>query len=311
MTDIYRYPTKLSKTGLVATLGNFDGLHLGHQELLSRVQRYKQERKLAALLLSFYPHPDLVLGKLSRAEVLCPLQRKMELLGKFNIDFLYLMRFTTNLSKLSAADFIEKYLFKQLNVSKIVLGADASVGYKREGSPEFIKNYFERSGREAEIVEFKIIGQEKISSGRIRNLLNAGNVEQVLNLLGRFYEVRGVVVKGDGRGKSIGIPTANLNTFDSMLPSDGVYACICEIPGQGVFKAVTNIGIRPTFSGKRRQLETHLLEYNSASIYKKHVNLHFVAHIRQEQKFPSVEKLVEQIKADIIKAEELLRGVNI
>ncbi len=293
---------------VVATLGNLDGIHSGHRSLLRAVRQKANEQGEggSSLAITFYPHPAKVLGKETDSSSLSSLSERLRVLSECKIDALALIHFTKSLSTMRAAQFIEEILFRNLGVEHLVLGPDAHVGFKREGTPEFIKDYFERHGRSAEILPFVMEGSERVSSGRIRKLVAAGEVLGARMLLGRSYSLEGRVVHGDGRGAQIGVPTANILTRTQLLPAHGVYAGFLALPG-GTFRAVANVGVRPTFGGRLPTLEVHAWDYAGPAFYGQRVRFTFEARLRGEQKFNSVGELVAQIRTDIESAKSCLK----
>ena len=312
MTSLARYPSKLPERGdfRVATLGNFDGFHHGHQSILERVRAQKLVSGGRALLLSFYPHPAVVLRQAAEIQRISTLHQSLSILAKYQIDFLYLVRFTAKLAAMRAQDFIEKLLFEQLDIKHLVLGPDACVGRKREGDSAFIRSAFAAAGRQAEIVSQYEHANFKVGSRLIREALAGGNLDLAATLLGRRFALEGRIVHGAGRGKSIGIPTANLHLTSQVLPPAGVYATLCRLAGQS-YQSVTNIGVRPTFEVGEQSVETHLLSYAGDNFYNQHLELEFVSYLRAEQKFSSVGALQTQIQKDIQEAGRVLGSIKI
>jgi len=292
---------------VVATLGSLDGVHLGHQALFSAVRSARDKAgKGTTLAITFYPHPAKVLGKGADNSSLGCLAERLQVLGDCGIDALALIHFTKSFSQVRAADFIEEVLFKRLGVQHLVVGPDAHVGYQREGTPQFITDYFLHNGRTAEIVPFLMDGESRVSSGRIRELISKGEVVPASALLGRSYSIQGRVVRGEGRGTTIGVPTANIRCGEQLLPKFGVYAGLLSLPA-GTFPAVANVGVRPTFGGGKPALEAHAWGYSGPSFYGTKARFSFAARLRGEQKFASVTELVSQIRSDIEAAKEMLK----
>lgn len=303
---LLRFPTKLDRQ-TVATLGNFDGVHVGHRSLLEAVAKRRRDLgdDAGTALISFYPHPAVVLGKSPGIPKITTLRQKMELLGAAGIDNLYLIHFTRELSSMRPAEFIQKILFDKLNVAHLLIGPDASVGYKREGTAEFMLDYFRKAGRKAEVLPFVDSEGERVSSRRVREQIAAGNLPLVEKLLGRPFVLDARVVRGDGRGSRIGFPTANLAAHSQILPRNGVYAGRVHLDGQS-YPAVTNIGVRPTFQGSGAvKVEAHLRGFPGGSIYGRRLRLELRYHIRDERKFSGVDELTAQIERDIACLEKL------
>jgi riboflavin kinase / FMN adenylyltransferase len=300
----------LPKGSVVASFGNFDGLHLGHQKLLDRMRAVQQGQSAAgvakSVILSFYPHPAVVLGKVKQVPIITTLRQRLKILSTYGIDYFLAMHFTPNFSTMSAGQFLEQVVLRDLGVTHLVTGPDASIGYQREGDVEFIDSCFKQAGCSYEILDELEIQNEKVSSRTIRRLIQSGRIGSVRNLLGRNFSLDSVVVGGDGRGKGIGFPTANLAVREQVLPAQGVYATKCCLGG-AIYQSVTNIGVRPTFSGQGTVVEAHLLSYEGDDFYGERVELEFIHRIRDEKKFESAAELRKQIELDVIKSLEILK----
>ncbi len=297
---IIRSIKALPKQPVVATVGNFDGVHLGHQRVLRSLQEAKQRigGNAQSLVLSFYPHPAVVLGRVASIPKITRLKQFVEELTKLDVDLLYKMRFTKALAQVSAEDFIERFLIAGLGISHFIIGPDSAFGRGREGSPEFIEEYLQRRGISSERVGLLEHGSEKISSREIREQLYAGDVAHAAKLLGRPFALYARIVKGDGRGSQIGIPTANLARSNQLLPKEGVYTTAALIDGVRL-PSVSNIGRRPTFQGQEVRVETHILDTVQDSLRGKHIELEFLSRIREEKKFADAQALVSQIHQDM------------
>ena len=292
---------------VILTLGNFDGLHLGHQALLRQVKEFAQQSNAASMLLSFYPHPSAVI----RNEVRLPLislAEKFSRLEQLGLDCFCLQRFSKAFSRLSAEAFMQ-YLFENLNIHKLVLGADAHVGADRTGDINFIRNWLTAQGRNPQetlfVPSFLEQSAKKIGSKQIRSALFAGDLAAVELALGRKYSISGRVISGQKRGRLIGFSTANLKCSHLALPPLGVYntkLTFCD--GSGSYPAVSNLGMRPTVDGTRVLLETHLLDYSGPEIYGREVEVQFYSFVRAEQKFADFDALKQQIKLDVQKAKQ-------
>ncbi len=301
---------------VVATLGNFDGVHRGHLSILNRLVEIKHElasksgKEGTVVLVSFYPHPVTVLGKGGQVPTLTTLRQKQLLLAKAGVDLLYLVHFTETFSQWSAEKFIDDLLLKTLQVSRLVIGPDARVGFRRQGTPEFISERLARSGVTTEVFPFISEEGNRISSGGIRTMLLAGEVEAAHKALGYRYALEARVIKGDGRGRTIGIPTANLAPTSQILPARGVYATLVQRENGSIHYSVTNIGIRPTFDGGKVCVESHILEGVLPEFYGERIQLHFVSKIRDEMRFSGATELVKQIKLDVAEAAKRLSRIN-
>ena len=312
-TTLYRnrHSAFVAEGPVVAAIGNMDGVHLGHQALLKRVVEAKEafaasgKGRALAVAISFYPHPAVVLRPGKESSRITNVRQKLAVLSALGVDALMLMHFTKAFAMLPAAEFVEKELLNRLNVCHLVMGADARVGFGGDGGAEFIASMFKKQGRSAEILPFVEEAGARISSGRVRKLVHGGMVEQAPALLGRNYAVEGRVVEGDRRGRTIGFPTANMRVPRHIIPANGVYVSRAELHGK-MYGGVTNIGVRPTFSGSAVSIETHFLDYGGASLYGERVELEFVARIRDEVRFASAADLIRQIEADVTKAKNVL-----
>lgn len=311
MVALYRINVSASRapsalpSQCVACLGTFDGIHLGHQRLLKRVVELKAEMRMPAVMVSFYPHPAIVLGRAEAIPKITSLRQRLEILGELGLDALYLIRFTRNLARFSAQSFVNEVLLKKLALKALVIGPDASIGREREGSAQVLKALLENNSCRCEILEFLEVANLKVSSRSIREALALGDVVRAKNLLGRSFVVEGRVSKGSARGNQLGFKTLNFKPSRQVWPKIGVYATRVYV-GASQYAAVTNIGVRPTFGGGETVMETHMLNYNGTDLYGKRLAVSFEAQIREELRFSKVEKLIAQIHADIERAKQIL-----
>ncbi len=303
-----------SRLGLLgpvyATIGNFDGVHLGHAKIIERLnERYRQDNVKGTLaVVSFFPHPSLIVKKNPKAPLITTLRQKIKILESLGIHNLILIKFTRPFSKMSAKDFLQNILFKELDVSFLAIGPDARIGHKGLGTADFITGFFTKAGRSCETVPFKNTDGKKVSSREIRLMVESGSIEQVRNSLGRNFSLDGRVVKGDCRGRTLGFPTANLSVSKrQVLPNAGVYATISHLSGQKPLISVTNVGKRPTFGLSKIVIETHIPDFIEMDLYRKRLEVEFVACLRDEVSFKTVQELKTQIKKDIETTKSLLR----
>lgn len=288
------------------TIGSFDGLHLGHRYLLNQLMEIADKNDLPTFVLSFEPHPRLVLPHNESFRLLTTLDEKIELLKKIGIDNLVLIPFDQSLSQMTAEEFITHYILNPLQPQAIVLGYDHKFGKDRKGSMETFlsiqqnkKAFFELYN----IDEWKS-NELKISSTTIRNLLVQGDVSQANQLLGYKYSLSGTVVLGKQLGRTIGFPTANiqLNNEKKLIPKNGIYAAKIEVDGK-LYKAATNIGSNPTTdSDNQIKIESYILHFEE-DIYGKNVRLFFVNRLRDEEKFDSIDALKRAIANDVQRVE--------
>jgi riboflavin kinase/FMN adenylyltransferase len=295
---------KLDRPSIV-TIGVFDGVHRGHQHLLSRLVSEARSSGRIAAVLTLFPHPDRVLhGGTGRYYLTTPAE-KARLLGELGIDYVITHPFDLAVSQIRAAEFVDLIL-AHLKMSSLWVTADFALGYRREGDFAFLSAYGAQKGFEVRQVEL-LTGENShaIRSSAIRDALLAGGVEQAALWLGRPYRVQGPVVHGDHRGRTIGFPTANLDVWaEQVIPRDGVYACWAGL-GRERFMAVANIGLRPTFGGTDTRVEAHLLDFDR-DIYGQELILDFVARLREERKFEGIDALIRQIGQDARRGREIL-----
>jgi riboflavin kinase/FMN adenylyltransferase len=287
------------------TIGSFDGVHRGHQAIVRRLTAGAKAASAPAVVLTFHPHPAVVLRDRHGPYYLTSPQERAELLGELGVDVVVIHPFNHEVANLTAREFVSR-LHTHLGLKRLVVGHDFALGHNREGDLPTLERLGGEFGYQLEVIGPISFSDQEVSSSQIRSALLQGDVEQAAVLLGRAFEVSGLVVHGDGRGKQIGIPTANLDVWpERLLPKSGVYACLARVGGREV-QAVTNVGVRPTFTAAPAPLvETHLLDYE-ANLYQEEISLSFIARLRDEQRFSGVPALVAQIQKDIHCAREIL-----
>lgn len=282
--------------GTVATIGNFDGVHLGHQALLTQLKAKSLERRLPLVVLLFEPQPGEFFCSHSVPARLSSLREKISLLADCGVDYVYCLSFNKTLAAMSATAFIDDYLVSLLHVSYLLLGSDFRFGRERQGDIDLLKRRLI-----VEIFPDFLIDQHRISSTSIRELLSKGQLEQAAVLLGRTYGLQGRVIYGDGRGKQWGFPTANLAIRRLILPLNGVFCVKVRRSNGTILEGVANIGCRPTVDGTKNILEIHLFKMNDA-LYGERLHVDFLYKLREEIKFLSVDALIAQIHNDIAAA---------
>jgi riboflavin kinase/FMN adenylyltransferase len=299
--------TALSLPGSVLSIGSFDGVHLGHQALVSRLVQHARLARLPAVVLTFFPHPSVVLRGRQPALYINTPDEKAELLAGLGVDYVVTRTFDVGLSHLSADAFLD-LLRTHLGLRALVVGEDFALGYRREGGRIFLEQAAPQRGFRLEIVPPLMLDGEPVSSTRVREALRSGDVRRAAAYLGRPFVLPGTVVRGVGRGRKLGIPTANLGFWNERAyPAPGVYACWAEFAGK-TYPAVTNIGMRPTFNDGLLHpvVEAHLLGF-SEDLYDQEVRLSFVERLRDEQRFEGAEALSAQISRDIERARTILQ----
>ncbi len=287
--------------------GNFDGIHLGHQALLRAQIEKAKSLKQELIIITFNPHPKKILRNLEEPFLLMTREKKIEILAQLGCGWLVEIAFTRDFSTQTAREFLERYVLSFVEVKSIFLGWDFAFGSNKSGDSEAVRQICnERLSNRIEVYNFPAyeFNGNLISSSVIRDLLSLGKVDSVNEMLGRHFSLSGLVVKGEGRGKIIGVPTANLAYSDELIiPLRGVYATLSNYKGM-IYKSVTNIGFNPTFNnGRLINVETHLIDFDE-TIYGESIEIQFVKRIRDEMKFSSVNDLVAQIKSDISAVRE-------
>jgi riboflavin kinase/FMN adenylyltransferase len=295
--------------GTVVTIGNFDGVHLGHREIFRRVVGEARARQAVAAVVTFEPHPLRLLAPEKAPPRINSPGEKVRLIRASCIDLLVILPFTRKLAALSATGFVNDILVEKLGVRHLVIGYDYAFGRNREGDAAFLAQAAKRHGFTLEVLEPLRAGAEVYSSTRIRQTLQRGDVSGVVGVLGRHFTLDGKVVGGDGRGRQLGFPTANLVTAKELLPCEGVYAVRVR-HGRRLYDGVANLGRRPTFAGAKPSLEIHLLDF-AGDLYGARLRIYFVERLRDEQPFPSVAALQAAIHDDIARARTLLAGTRV
>ncbi len=293
-----------------ATIGAFDGVHIGHQHLVRSMVKQAQEDSVQSLVVTFHPNPAVLLRSLPLPFYVTTPSEKQSIFHQLGVDFVLDLNFTKKMAGMDPDQFIDM-LLNQYSINQLWLGKDFALGKKRSGNLTVLREIGKEKG-------FSIIdcphvedANGKISSSEIRNWIITGNFPPTTRALNRYYSLEGKVIHGDARGKKIGFPTANLKIWEGkLLPTPGVYATWITIDDK-ILPSVTNVGVRPTFESTDAipRIEAHILDFDK-DIYKKQVQLHFVENIRIEKKFNSINELIDQIQRDARRAEEFLKNVK-
>ena len=279
------------------TIGNFDGVHLGHQELLRRTVARANAAGTSSVALTFTPHPIRFFTPHARFYEITSLEEKVVLIARFGIDTLIVEPFTGEVGRMWPAEFAREVLSRRLRARHVIVGYDFTFGRNRTGSPAMLCEIGREQGFEVEIVPPLVRGGLIVSSTRIRELLLAGRVREAEELLCRPYRVSGLVIRGADRGRKLGYPTANIQYDQELLPLPGVYVVEAEV-ARVRYRAVANVGFNPTFGENSLGVEVHLLNFDR-DLYGQEVSVYFRDRIRDERKFKSVEELVRQIEKDV------------
>ncbi len=292
----------------VVTIGNFDGVHLGHQSLFHEVIERADAINGSSVVITFTPHPIRVLTSNGKPPLITLAEQKRELIASTGIDNLICIPFTKIFSQITASDFVKDILVERIGMKAIVVGQDYTFGKNREGNLDLLQTYALQFGFDVIINDWiRPRSQDavrRISSTRIRELVIDGYIEKARTLMGRYYQIRGIVAKGRNRGgRLLGFPTANINLTDELCPKMGVYAVTVELDDKKL-KGVANIGYSPTFDDRVFTVEVHILDF-SEDIYGQNIRVNFIKRIRDEQKFAGISELSAQIKKDTAKARQI------
>jgi riboflavin kinase / FMN adenylyltransferase len=288
----------------VVTIGVFDGLHRGHERILETARTVAAGRLIA--LVTFDPHPRAVLGPPKHHRLLSPIPERLDLLAAWPLAAVAILRFDRTIAGMHYRDFVRQMLVEGLGARVLVLGYNIRVGHERQGTPERLAELGRELGFEVEIVPAVEVDGEVASSTRIRHLLDAGEVDRAARVLGRPYSLRGTVVRGDGRGRGLGLPTANLDVpSEKLVPANGVYAVWVQV-GTERLPGALNIGVVPTFQdAARRTLEVHLLGFQG-DLYGARLDVELVKRLRPERRFRDAQALLAQIQLDLEAARAAL-----
>jgi riboflavin kinase / FMN adenylyltransferase len=295
----------------VITIGNFDGVHIGHQALFHTVIEKAEAIGGTAVAMTFDPHPMRVLAPNGHPPMITMTEQKAELIAKAGIEVLICIPFTREFAAISARDFVEDFLLHRIGMRAMVVGKDYSFGRNREGNLTVLRQWAEELGFEVMVVDW-IQGANgkahRISSTHIRELVMDGRMDEAKRMLGRNYQIRGTVASGRNRGgRLLGFPTANINLQDELCPKQGIYAVTVEHGGQ-TYKGVANIGYSPTFNDHLFTVEVHILDFNR-SIYNDPIRVNFIKRLRDEIKFKSIDDLAAQIHKDVAHARKILANL--
>lgn len=306
-TVMWAYPPGLpTDRGTVATVGTFDGVHKGHWTVLQEIRERAEAAGRRSILVTFDPHPLRVVRPEHAPRLLTTPVEKKEVLAESGLDYAVFLSFTEALSRYEPRRFVEEILVGRLGVEELVIGYDHGFGRDREGDPDTLRDIGREVGFTVDVVSPVSVDGEPISSSRIRSSIENRDLGAARACLGRPYSLRGVVVKGEGRGRGLGFPTANLAVTDDdkLIPPEGIYA-VRAVLGSGTYQGALHLGPRPTFEGASPTIEVHLMDFDQ-DIYGDEVRVDFVEHLRTIEPFTTIEELVEQIRLDVVRAREVL-----
>jgi riboflavin kinase/FMN adenylyltransferase len=288
----------------VVTLGNFDGIHRGHQEIFRMLRQEAEANHGTALVITFFPHPLKVLHPARAPRLITNIQDRVELMECCGIDHVLCLPFNEEFAGWDAERFVREILVRKLGIKRVLVGEDFRFGKNREGGLNFLRKHGEPFGYTVRKIEPVQVDGMEISSTRIRQSIQEGLIRESNAMLGRPYNISGTVVEGDKRGRTLGYPTANLATEAELIPPNGVYA-VRVVLGEERLPGVASLGIKPTFAGQQYSIEAHIFDFDR-EIYGKSLRMEFVERIREEKSFPDPHALVEQINRDAQQARKIL-----
>jgi riboflavin kinase/FMN adenylyltransferase len=300
---------QLSLTGSVVTMGNFDGIHLGHQALVRHTVEESKRLRYPSIVLTFEPHPLKVLAPERAPRLLLSYQDKLDLFQTLGVDIVIAQRFDRQFASIAAEDFVLRFLVGRLKTKKLWVGRDLRFGQGRKGGTGDLLRVAPQVGFQVGVLDPVSSDGIRISSSRIRGLVEAGCVDEVQPILGRYHFVSGRVVTGQGRGRKLGFPTANISSQTEVVPLNGIYATLIEVKSKQ-WLSVSSVGVNPTFGDGPRTVESFIFDFES-EIYGEAVKLFFVKRIRDEKKFVTVEDLIAQMHRDVNQAKVIFKGLRL
>jgi len=310
--EIFKNIDKLTPDfrGSYITIGNFDGVHLSHQLICRKLAAEAAQAKAKSLVITFDPHPKMILHpNIQPFYLITTLEEKLQLLASCGVNGTLIIPFSQEYSKTTAEQFVYDFLGQKLAVKKIIVGHDYTFGQAKQGNSDYLISAGRQLGFTVDVVDAFKVGEDIVSSTLIRNLILQGDMPAATRLLGRFYNIKGIVVSGKGRGTGLGFPTANLELEKVLVPPPGIYAAMVEVAGKRYLSAL-NIGAKPTFADYTFTVEAYLLDF-TGNLRGKRVNTFFVEKLRDIIKFDSPESLKKQIAADVEKTRAiLLKNMN-
>jgi len=304
---VFRDPGALGPVSSpVVAIGNFDGVHLGHQRIIEQVTARARALGGTSILMTFDPHPLTILRPAGRPPLILPLSEKITILSTLGLQIMLIIPFTREFASNTAERFVEELLSRKLAAKEVYVGTNFHFGRGGVGDFELLRSEGKKYGIEVSRVPVVLFDSQPVSSTRIRENIERGSVDRATLMLGREYTIRGLIVHGRGRGAGLGFGTANLSTDNELIPAQGVYVTRAEVGGKS-YVSVTNIGERPTFGEQEHVIETHILDYDGAELYGQTMRVAFCTFLRDERRFPSPEALKDQIAKDIAATRDWFR----
>lgn len=302
--------SSIPQTPSVVTIGTFDGVHIGHQKIIKKLTKKATDEQMISVVLTFFPHPRMVLQQNPNIELLNTIAERKEILSTLNLDYIYVKEFTRDFAELSARDFVKTVLVDTLHAKHIIIGYDHQFGKNRSANIDDLKRFGQEYGFQVEEISAQDVEDVAVSSTKIRNALKMGDINTANSYLGYNYYINGTVVHGKGFGKKMEFPTANINVPDTykLIPKNGVYV-ISSMFEDKVIYGMMNIGVNPTFNAGKKTIEAHFFDFNK-DLYDQSLKIVFLERLRDEHKFESVEALIAQLRQDRSNALEIIAARN-
>ena len=298
-------------TPSVVTIGTFDGVHIGHQKIIKKLTKKALQKNLSSVVLTFFPHPRMVLQQNSDIKLINTIAERKEILSNLGLDYIYVKEFTRVFANLSARDFVKTILVETLHAKHVIIGYDHKFGKNRSANIDDLKKFGDEYGFEVEEISAQDVADVAVSSTKIRAALNSGNIKTANAFLGYNYYINGTVVKGRGFGKKMEFPTANIEVDESykLIPKNGVYVVSSKHNGKIIY-GMMNIGVRPTFDDNNKTIEMHIFDFDQ-DIYGTALRIEFLDRLRDERKFESVDALIAQLRKDQLNAQRIISERNV
>ncbi|MBO3099237.1 bifunctional riboflavin kinase/FAD synthetase [Gelidibacter pelagius] len=302
--------SSIPQTPSVVTIGTFDGVHIGHQKIIKKLTKKASEENLISVVLTFFPHPRMVLQQNPNIELLNTISERKEILSALGLDFIYVKEFTKVFAELSARDFVKTILVDTLHAKHVIIGYDHQFGKNRSANIDDLKRFGIEFGFQVEEISAQDVEDVAVSSTKIRTALKSGDIKTANSFLGYNYYINGTVVRGKGFGKKMEFPTANINVPDAykLIPKNGVYVVSSTYNGKMIF-GMMNIGVNPTFDEDKKTIEAHFFDFDQ-NLYDQNLKIVFLDRLRDEHKFESVEALIAQLRRDQVNAKQVIAALN-
>ncbi|MDO4229114.1 MAG: bifunctional riboflavin kinase/FAD synthetase [Capnocytophaga sp.] len=304
ITDITNFT---SPKGTVITIGTFDGVHLGHQKIIKKLVESAKKNDLLSAIFTFFPHPRMVVQQDDSLKLIQTLNEKKQILQSLGIDLLITYPFDASFARMTAEEFVEELLVNRLKLKKVIIGYDHRFGRNRNADINDMKRFGQKYGFEVEEISVQEIDEVSVSSTKIRNALNNGDVQTAWKYLGSPFSITGKVIHGLKIGRTIGFPTANIQVDESykLIPKDGIYVVYSNINNRKIY-GMMSIGKNPTIEGKGRSIEAYFFDFQE-DIYNKTLQIYFLTYLRNEQKFDSIDELKKQLQQDERASREFIK----